>query len=250
MLITAFSFTILVYPDNSKTVVWLFDGSVEYFGPKHSILFIVALILLVFIGFPYTLLLLLAPWMQRSRHWVSSLYNKFKPLFDAYAGPYKDNFRYWTGLLLLVRVVLIILFSSNVNTNVLGGLSLNLLLITLTTSCLLAATAAVRPYKETKNNILECFYLLNLVFLSSSGLYVSCNAVEHQVYIYSVLVSLSLLSFLIVSSHHGYIRVKSLSALKFRCLEVKSNTDNVKMQSLGKKKDHSMYRESVLDLSI
>ena len=246
-LITAFSFTVLVYPDNSKTVVWLVDGSVEYFGLKHTILFTVALLVLVFVALPYTSLLLLVSWMQRSKYWVSSLYNKFKPLFDAYAGPYKDNCRYWTGLLLLVRVVLIILFSSNINTDALGGLSLNLLLITLATSCLLAATAAVQPYKETKNNILECFYLLNLVFLSSSSLYVSFNAADHKVYIFSVLVGMSFLSFLLVSSHHGYIR---MSALKFRCLDIKSHTDIVQMKSLERKKDQQMYRESVLDLSI
>ena len=38
---------------------------------------------------------------------MSSLYNRFKPLFDAYMGPYKDRYRYWTGILLLARVVLI-----------------------------------------------------------------------------------------------------------------------------------------------
>ena len=56
---------------------------------------------LLLFGVPYTVTLTAAPWIQRSRFkWVSSLYNKFKPLFDAYMGPYKDRYRYWTGMLL------------------------------------------------------------------------------------------------------------------------------------------------------
>ena len=31
---------------------------------------------------------------------------KFKPFFDAYGGPYNDKFRFWPGILLLVRVML------------------------------------------------------------------------------------------------------------------------------------------------
>ena len=34
-----------------------------------------------------------------------------KPFFDAYRGPYKDRYRFWTGFLLLVRVVLALVVS-------------------------------------------------------------------------------------------------------------------------------------------
>jgi len=48
---------------------------------------------------------------------------RLKPLLDAYTGPYKDKYRFWTGLLLLVRAVLFLAIA----VNALGDPSLNLL---------------------------------------------------------------------------------------------------------------------------
>ena len=103
--------------------VWVADANVEYFEPKHAVLFFITLLVLL-LGIPYTIALTAAPWIQRSKFsWLSSLYNKFKPLFDAYMGPYKDKYRYWTGMLLVARVFLVVLFSSvsNVKTSTVAG---------------------------------------------------------------------------------------------------------------------------------
>ena len=59
-----------------------------------------------------------------SRH--STQLDKLKPLLDAYQGPHKEKFRYWTGLMLLLRIVLSIVFASNT----LGDPRVNLLAIT------------------------------------------------------------------------------------------------------------------------
>ena len=116
VLIAVFSFTTIEGTNDHSSVVWLYDGNVEYFESRHVVLFMAALLVLLFLGFPYTAMLIVAPWMQRSKYnWISSIYNKFKPLFDAYMGPYKDKCRYWTGMLLLARVALIVLFSTLIN---------------------------------------------------------------------------------------------------------------------------------------
>ena len=75
ILITAFSFTTLTGSHGYHSVVWLADGNIMYFEPKHAILFLVALLILLLLGVPYTVTLIAAPWIQRSRfRWVSSLY--------------------------------------------------------------------------------------------------------------------------------------------------------------------------------
>ena len=56
-------------------------------------------------------------------HWL----NRLKPLLDSYYAPYKNNARYWTGLLLLVRCALYIIFS-------ISGANISLVSITLTFS--------------------------------------------------------------------------------------------------------------------
>ena len=93
ILITAFSFTTLTGSQGYHSVVWLADGNIQYFQPKHAVLFLVALIVLLLLGLPYTVTLTAAPWIQRSKFkQISYFHNRFKPLSDAYMGPYRDRF--------------------------------------------------------------------------------------------------------------------------------------------------------------
>ena len=46
------------YPDD-KRIVWLTDGNVNYFKGKHAVLAIIALLILIVIGIPFTLLIFL-----------------------------------------------------------------------------------------------------------------------------------------------------------------------------------------------
>ena len=211
ILITAFSFTTLTGSQNYHSVVWLADGNIKYFEPKHAILFLVALLVLLLLGVPYTVTLIAAPWIQRSRfRWVSSLYNRFKPLFDAYMGPYKDRHRYWTGMLLLARVILIVLFSSISNINTVAGPQLNLLLLSFTSCGLIGVTAAFKPYKNKLLNGLEIFYLTILFIFSSPNLYASNigTGIGPHAYIYIVLVGICFLMFLGICMGHFWHRVR------------------------------------------
>ena len=52
------SFTILHYPDGSSVMAWLPDGNVQYLSGKHIVLFVAALLMILF-GTPYTLFVLL-----------------------------------------------------------------------------------------------------------------------------------------------------------------------------------------------
>ena len=105
-IILAVAFTSLTFKD----VVWLQDGNVEYFSPKHIPLFLTALTFTLLFILPLTLLVLLAPCLQaRSHHKAFRWVNRLKPFLDAYQGPYSDKFRFWTGLLLILRIVLFIM---------------------------------------------------------------------------------------------------------------------------------------------
>ena len=211
ILITAFSFTTLSGSQDYHSVVWLADGNIKYFEPKHAILFLVALLVFMLLGVPYTVTLIAAPWIQRSRFkWVSSLYNRFKPLFDAYMGPYKDSHRYWTGMLLLARVILIVLFSSIANTNTVAGPQLNLLLLSLTSFGLTSLTATFKPYRNKLLNALDIFHLTILFIFSSSNLYASNigTGIGPHAYIYIVLVGICFLVFLGIFVGHVWYRVQ------------------------------------------
>lgn len=98
--------------------------------------------------------------------------NKLKPLFDTYTGPYKNSHRYWTGLLLLIRIILLFSFSVNRNNNP----TTNLFMIMLFSMFLLVWLYFTRwVYKQFLNNCLEMFFLCNLSITSTAMLFQFSN---------------------------------------------------------------------------
>ena len=163
---TAFSFTFL---DNGRQVVWLYDGNVEYFRGKHIPLVILATLFVLAFLVPYTIIVLCIQCLQK-RSWYRLLgwVRRLKPLLDAYTGPYKDKHRFWTGLLLLVRFILLLAYACNAQ----GGASLNVLLTGVAASSLLAVEwAFMGIYKKWPLDLLEGSFLLNIAILSAATLY-------------------------------------------------------------------------------
>ena len=172
-------------------LVWHYDGNIDYFGKKHILLMIVGLTFFLLFFIPYTVILFGIQCLQRFSHYkVLCWVNKFKPLFDAYTGPYKDNHHYWTGLLLLVRILLFIVFSTNVT----GDPSTNLLAIIIVTTCLFAYLALFAGvYKTWLLNVLEYSFFLNLIIVSAAALYAtSTNGAVRIVTLVSVSTTLSI----------------------------------------------------------
>ena len=172
VIIIIFSSTVIVYPDKFGKWVWLYDGNVEFLRGKHLALFILTLIFLL-LSVPYTLSLVTIQWLFRVSHYrVLFWVQKFKSLFDAYTGPHKTGHRYWTGLLLIVRLVVLIGFSLNRANNP----SINLFIISIISFALILFLYATRwVYKNAINNCLEITFVLNLGILSTSILFDMAN---------------------------------------------------------------------------
>ena len=77
--------TITHLPSKHTTLVWSVDANVPLFGVRFTILFIVCLILFLIL-LPFNVILLFNRTLSRFK-----FINKFKPLLDAYQGPYKDT---------------------------------------------------------------------------------------------------------------------------------------------------------------
>ena len=92
---------------------------------------------------------------------------KLKPLFDAYTGPYKDKFYFWTGFLLVIRITLFIAIASNTT----KGPILNLSLVCVTAAILLLLCQA-GVYKAWPVSIIESFTYFNLIIFSMGMAYV------------------------------------------------------------------------------
>ena len=117
IIITTFSFAVLDYPDNSHKIVWLPDATVKYFSGKHVALLITATLILT-AGIAYTVILFSWQWLlyrQNKKLFKWIRYQRLRMFLEPYHAPYTFQHRYWTGLLLLVRVVLYIISAVNVS---------------------------------------------------------------------------------------------------------------------------------------
>ena len=170
LIINVFSFTWIPYPDGYDKRVWLIDGNIEFFKGKHVPLVVVTVIFILF-TLPYTFILLTIQFLYKVSHYRTMFWvQRLKPFFDAYTGPYRANHRYWTGLLLITRIVLLLIFSSNSNTSV------NLYAIFLTSFALLGwLTFAKLIYEYWVNNFLEIFFLSNLGITTAAILFDNLN---------------------------------------------------------------------------
>ena len=139
--------TITHLPSNKTELVWSVSPSTPLFGLKFWAMIIVHLILL-FILLPFNLLLLFTRILS-----CLKLVTTLKPILDPYFAPYKDNAYYWTGLLLLVRVIVFALLAINEDMH---------LIISVLFGGLLYFHATVQPFKNKLHNIQECFTILNL----------------------------------------------------------------------------------------
>lgn len=210
LAITVFSSTDLQYPDGFRRRIWLYDGNIEFLNRKHIPLFIVTLLVFTFLSVPYTFSLVSIQWLQRfSQYYLLIWVNRLMPLFDAYTGPYKHQHRYWTGLLLLVRVTIFTVFSSNQANDP----SINLLTILIAATILLVFASFVGVYKSWKINILEIVFLLNLGFLSGATFYRLLRN-DSLVLTTTISVSIAFIVFILITMNHFVRQLMSLRKMK------------------------------------
>ena len=204
-VITVFSLTKLDIGNSpaDNPQVWLADGNVPYAQGRHICILIAAIIITVTFLIPYTIILLLAPWIQAKSHWkIFSWINKLKPFLDAYQAPFKDQYRYWPGVLLMVRVVLYAVFTSNVNNDI----NKNFLAINIVLCVYIVIATSLSVYKYWPLGILESIFVINLVFCTI--LYLNPVLAMKQD---NVLITSTGISYVVIAGilcYHFYTQVK------------------------------------------
>ena len=184
--ITALSFATLDYPDGNQEIVWLPDGNVKYFQGKHIPLVLIA-VMIILIGLPYTLLLFLWQWIVRAPKWKIfewSRNTKLNVFITTYHVPHNSRYRYWTGLLLLVRVIFYVITSVAESSNpqtlplssalLVGGL------------ILFKGASGRRVYRKSLIDVVDTVLNYNLLALAVITLYdFKCNTTKQTVVAYT-----------------------------------------------------------------
>ena len=259
-----FTYVDLKYSDRNETLkVWSVDGTMGYWELKHVFLFLAGLVCLIVLWLPYTLTLLLVPCLKRWDHlkplrWINNL----KPFYDAYYGPFKDKIRYqcWTGVLLIVRGMVLIIFTitstSNPNANI-------LFLVVIATALLMYSAMVGLPYKKWYVSLLENLYILNLLILGGGFLFTQTNSQanidnnENLNPVVATSISLALIQFVCILLFHLYKRLKLVFNLVCKRREASANGQtklNARQQrSITENIDRSYgneLRESLLDSTV
>ena len=232
-LITAVYITYLEYPGNYNRMVWLHDANVDYLVGKHIPLFLVSVAVFLFLFLPYTLLLLFGQWLQAISHlrlfsWVNNA--RLKPFMDSYHAPYKAKHRYWPGLLLVLRFVLLLVFAFNHQRN----FSINLLAIVAGAGILqLWAWVSGGVYKNWCLDVLEGLFMLNLTILAAATYHVKVSK-GNQLAVGYTSVSITLGTLIVILFYHIFQQVRHTKLwkkvpklnLKFNKLNTKQGENN------------------------
>ena len=206
-IITALSFTFLEYPDGSEVAVWLYDGNVRYLQGKHIPLFLVAMMVLLLVFLPYTFVLLFGQWMQahskmRLFSWIND--HRVMAFLDAYHGPVRKEHRYWSGLLLVFRTCLFLVFAFNA----LGNPNVNLLAIIICTAVLTLLTVFTgRIYVNWYLQGLEASFIMNSLVFAAATLY-RRSTNENQAALTYTSVGIALVTFAGIIIYHVTIQLK------------------------------------------
>ena len=165
------SYATLDYPDGKQEIVWLPDGNVKYFQGKHIPL-VLAAVLIIIIGLPYTILLFLWQWIVRAPRWKIFKWTrntKLNVFITTYHVPHNSKYRYWTGLLLIARVLFYVTTSITESSDpeilpislalLIGGLSL------------FKGVCGQRVYRKSLVDVVDTVLNYNLLALAVITLY-------------------------------------------------------------------------------
>ena len=212
-IVTVVSSTELQYMNYTRRV-WLYDGTVPFLEGKHLIMFVFAVLVFLFMVLPYTLLLLCGQCILLKSNWRIFCWvnnSKVKAFLDNYHAPYRVKHRYWPGLLLLLRLIVLLSLSCT-NSSDASLLAVSMIVIAILTWAWMVGGI----YKRRWLNVLEASVMLNLGFLAAA----SCYCTPHNKYISFASLGVAFLTFVGVMVYHAHLKVRTTGCWKKVLLKV------------------------------
>ena len=204
MLFFFSSFTHL--PSEHTTLVWSTSTSVELFGAKFCILYIVCLVVFIILLIFNTLLL----FPRIASRW--SFINHFKPLLDTYFGPYKGRYPFWTGLQLLIRSCFFGLSALSKNIGLCSGAFL--------LGIMLCVHGTLHPFKSRYKNFQELLVMLDLLGLYITALYSDNENNRYKMFITRLLI-ITVLAYFIGLIFCYCVMLKCGDTIKYHIIKMK-----------------------------
>ena len=196
-----------------KRNVWLFDGNIMYLGAKHGVLFMAGLACFIAVTFLTFSLLLNQCLQRRSNLFCFRWVERWRPFFETYTGPCNDDFRFWPGFLMAMRIVLII----SINNQPSSAISSHITVLSVT----IMALSCIFPhgiYKKWLLNILEFSFFLNICI--TSVVWTAIKTSYHDPLFY-LSVTIAMLKFLGTIIYHIIVRITTIEHIGLRLTQFK-----------------------------
>ena len=208
------SAAVLYYPDGTSQPLWLSDGTVRYLFGKHIPLFLVSVLLLL-ISLVYTVLLFTWQWLLYLPRW--RIFNwstnpKIQTFIETYHKPYTPKHRYWTGLLLIVRIILHLAAAINITND--PKLALTAISVAVCSIFALSNLAGSRLYRKWPVDILETASYFNILMFVLFTWYTLDGQDRDKEAVAYTSVSITFALLLLVVLYHVYTYTTLFSKLK------------------------------------
>ena len=224
------AFTRLNYVSHNETV-WILDGEIAYLR-KYHIALAVAAILAFLLFVSYTLVILFGQWLLKSKRKVFSWISKphIRSILDAYYAPYKVEYRYWLGMLLTLRFVMLLVY----DTTFFSNNSTNLLIIAAATLGLeLWPWLGNQVYRHKYLDILEGSFIFNLGLLAVATYHVRLAGGNQAAVVYTS-VSVALVTFIGILTYHAFQQLQNcgycltyLKKIRTKDINIEDESENI-----------------------
>ena len=223
LILTPSTLTTISSAGSQEDVVWLLDGDIEYLDRTHIPLFLVALLILI-LAIAYKIIIFSWQWVVRlPKVWILKWTNnqKLNSFIQTYQAPFNDRHRYWTGLLLLLRLLLTLILSFTASRD--PNSAIIAMILSLGILFLLRLTYAKNLYKKWPVDLLETVLIFNLFALATLAYTYNDDRTRRTLAYISVSFTSGLL--LVVMAYHiyKYILVSVFPKLKRETYTFRSN---------------------------
>ena len=207
--ISVFSFIAIQYTSeesnfssSQRLIAWQPDPNVEYLRGGHIPLFLIALVFMLLFIIPFALAMTFPSIVLRSKR-MSRLF----PLLDCFYAPYKDKYRYWFGVRLIVLIYL-----SGMESIIFSYQEALLLSGATVLFAFAMVQAYIHPFKNTLINLLDLLFMGLFILLSMITLYLYPSTSGYDEVNTAVnIVYIAFLLFCLIVGYHIHAALKSFA---------------------------------------
>lgn len=194
--------------------LWSSDPNIRYAAGKHIGLFLMSFVMISAYIIPFTLLVSLGPLLiSKSNHKALRWIHKVRPFLDAFYGPYTRTYYYWPGILLLLRIILVCIiafYSTGDGSYITLSITISLMALLLLWQ-LMGKTHQVSLHRDKKLNLVELFFILNLMAFAVFSLYLGLKFpkdIQKQQILAVVMTGSVFAVFCYIVAHHIFLTVR------------------------------------------